>query len=84
MELQVIQRRKTAAGYVSKLERGFLVSEGPRLCGNNWISPQDNAAIYNLFNNVIRLDHPVCSPDLNTTENFEGGGARWQGKSIKR
>lgn len=76
MEIQVINGRKIVAGYVSKLERGSLVTEGPRLCGNESIFQQDKAEICNarrtngffVANNVIRLDHPLCSPDLNSTE----------------
>lgn len=84
MELQVIQGRKIVAGYVSKLERGSLVTDGPRLCGNDSIFQQDKAAISNvrrakgffMTNNVIRLDHPPCSRVLNTTEEFCGWMAR--------
>ncbi|KAL6481024.1 hypothetical protein MHYP_G00091040 [Metynnis hypsauchen] len=35
MELQVVQGRQTAAGYVEMLPRASLMTEGPRLCGND-------------------------------------------------
>ncbi|CAB1442026.1 unnamed protein product [Pleuronectes platessa] len=37
MELQVVQGRQTAAGYVEMLQRASLMTEGPRLCGNDWV-----------------------------------------------
>ena len=54
-----------------------LVTEGPRLCGDEWNFQQDNAAIHNarhtltfLQENGIRvLGHPTCSPDFNAIEN---------------
>uniref|UniRef100_A0A671TRP7 Tc1-like transposase DDE domain-containing protein n=1 Tax=Sparus aurata TaxID=8175 RepID=A0A671TRP7_SPAAU len=69
MELQVVQGSQMA---------------GPRLCGNDWVFQQDNAAVHNahltkdLFqrNNVTLLDHPACSPDLNPIENIWGWMAR--------
>ena len=52
-----------------------LVQDGCRLCGEEWIFQQDNAAIHNasirkkhLLEQKIRLDHPACSPDLNPIE----------------
>ncbi|CAB1460624.1 unnamed protein product [Pleuronectes platessa] len=47
MELQVVQGRQTAAGYVEMLQRASLMTEGPRLCGNDWVFQQDNAPIHN-------------------------------------
>uniref|UniRef100_A0A3Q0QWR4 Tc1-like transposase DDE domain-containing protein n=1 Tax=Amphilophus citrinellus TaxID=61819 RepID=A0A3Q0QWR4_AMPCI len=47
MELQVVQGRQTAAGYVEMLQRASLMTEGPRLCGNDWVFQQDNAAVHN-------------------------------------
>ncbi len=72
MDLQVVHGRQTAAGYVDMLQRASLLTEGPHLCGNDWVFQQDNAAVHNarlmkdLFqeNNVILLDHPACSPDV--------------------
>ncbi|KAI3369248.1 hypothetical protein L3Q82_007796 [Scortum barcoo] len=69
MELQVVQGRQMAAGYVEMLQRASLLTEGPRLCGNDRVFQQDNAAIYNTCltkdffqeNNVTLLDHPVRS-----------------------
>ena len=51
-----------------------------RLCGDEIIFQQNNSAIHNasitkkfLLEQKIRLlDHPVCSPDLNPTENLSG------------
>uniref|UniRef100_A0A3Q0RXG1 Tc1-like transposase DDE domain-containing protein n=1 Tax=Amphilophus citrinellus TaxID=61819 RepID=A0A3Q0RXG1_AMPCI len=37
MELQVVQGCQTAAGYVEMLQQASLMTEGPRLCGNDWI-----------------------------------------------
>ena len=34
MELQVVQGRQTAAGYVGMFQRSSLMTEGPRLCGD--------------------------------------------------
>ena len=57
-----------------------LTQEERRLCGEEWIFQQDNAAIHNasitkmyLLEQKIRLlDHPACSPELNTIENLRG------------
>ena len=84
MELQVVQGRQTATGYVDLLQRASLLTEGPRLCGNDWVFQQDNAALHNALltkdffqeNNVALLDHPACSPDLNPIENIWGWMAR--------
>ena len=65
MELQVVQGRQTAAGYVRMLQKASLVTEGHRLCGDGWLFQQDNAAIH-------LLRHPVCSPDLNPIEKCLG------------
>ncbi len=72
MEFQVVPGRQTAAGYVDMLQRASLLTEGPRLCGNDWVFQQDNAAVHNTRltkdffqeNDVALLDHPACSPDL--------------------
>ncbi len=72
MEFQVVQGRLTAAGYVDVLQRASLLTEGPRLCDNDWVFHQDNAAVHNnrlmkdLFqeNNLALIDHPACNPDL--------------------
>uniref|UniRef100_A0A3B3YE53 Tc1-like transposase DDE domain-containing protein n=1 Tax=Poecilia mexicana TaxID=48701 RepID=A0A3B3YE53_9TELE len=84
MELQVVQGRQTAAGYVEMLQRASLMTEGPRLCGNDWVFQQDNAAVHNARltkeffqeNNITLLDHPACSPDLYPIENIWGWMAR--------
>uniref|UniRef100_A0A3P9QED2 Tc1-like transposase DDE domain-containing protein n=1 Tax=Poecilia reticulata TaxID=8081 RepID=A0A3P9QED2_POERE len=70
--LQVVQGRQTAAGIVEMLQWASLMTEGPRLCGNDWVFQQDNAAVHNARltkeffqeNNISLLDHPACSPDL--------------------
>ena len=57
-----------------------LVQEGRRLCGEEWILRQDNAAVVNisiikkyLLEQKIRLlDHPTCSLDLKPIENLWG------------
>ena len=57
-----------------------LAQEGRRLCGEEWIFQQDNAAIHNvsitkkyfLEQKLKLLDHPACSPDLNPIENLWG------------
>ena len=36
MQLQVMQGRQIAASYVRMLQRSALVTEGPRLCGDEW------------------------------------------------
>uniref|UniRef100_A0A672YXQ5 Tc1-like transposase DDE domain-containing protein n=1 Tax=Sphaeramia orbicularis TaxID=375764 RepID=A0A672YXQ5_9TELE len=66
LELQVVQGRQMAAGYVQMLQRVSLMTEGPRLCGNSWAFQQDNAAVHNARltkdffreNNITLLDHP--------------------------
>ena len=71
MELQVVQGRQTAAGYVGMLQKSSLTTEGPRLCGDEWFFQQDNAAIHaarhtmTFFqeNGVPLLRHPACSPE---------------------
>ena len=76
MELQVVQGRRTAAGYVSMLQKASLMTEGHRLCGDGWLFQQDNAAIHAARrtltflqeNGVHLLGHPACSPDLNPIE----------------
>lgn len=47
MEIQEVQGRQTVPGYVQMLQGAFLVTEGPRLCGNNWVFQQDNVTIHN-------------------------------------
>ena len=57
-----------------------LSQEGHRLCGEDWIFQQDNAAIHKawitkndfLEQKIRLLDHPACSPVLNPRENILG------------
>uniref|UniRef100_A0A3B3QJJ9 Tc1-like transposase DDE domain-containing protein n=1 Tax=Paramormyrops kingsleyae TaxID=1676925 RepID=A0A3B3QJJ9_9TELE len=70
MELQEVQGRQTAAGYGQMLQRASLMTEGPCLCGNDWVFQQDNATVHNARrtrdffqeNNITLLAHPACSP----------------------
>uniref|UniRef100_A0A3P9B929 Tc1-like transposase DDE domain-containing protein n=1 Tax=Maylandia zebra TaxID=106582 RepID=A0A3P9B929_9CICH len=88
MELQEVQGRQTAAGYVQMMQRASLMTEGPLLCGNDWVFQQDNATVHNdrttkdFFqeNNITLLDQTVSFPDLNPTEN----GQQFQTCSLKR
>ncbi|KAL0148725.1 hypothetical protein M9458_055903, partial [Cirrhinus mrigala] len=62
MELQVVQGRQTAIAYVDMLQWASLLTGGPRLCGNDWVFQQDNAAVHNAYltkeNDVALLDLP--------------------------
>uniref|UniRef100_A0A3B4BM36 Transposable element Tc3 transposase n=1 Tax=Periophthalmus magnuspinnatus TaxID=409849 RepID=A0A3B4BM36_9GOBI len=68
MELQVVQKRQTAAGYVEMLQRASFITEGHRLCGNDWVFQQVKAADHNVHltkaffqrNNITLLNHPAC------------------------
>ncbi|KAF2359549.1 hypothetical protein FHG87_009694 [Trinorchestia longiramus] len=78
LELQLVEGRQTSAGYVTMLEHASILTECPRLCGENWIFQQVNAAIHNArhlkqffnVNNLQLSNHPPCSPDLNPIENL--------------
>uniref|UniRef100_A0A3P9AVQ9 Transposable element Tc3 transposase n=1 Tax=Maylandia zebra TaxID=106582 RepID=A0A3P9AVQ9_9CICH len=70
MELQEVQGRQTAAGYVQMLKRTSLMTEGSHLCGNNWAFQQDNDTVHN--NTITLLDHLARSPDLNPIETLWG------------
>uniref|UniRef100_A0A3Q4I3X5 Tc1-like transposase DDE domain-containing protein n=1 Tax=Neolamprologus brichardi TaxID=32507 RepID=A0A3Q4I3X5_NEOBR len=77
MKLQEVQGCQKAAGCVQMLQRASLMTQGPHLCGNDWVFQQDNATVHNARrtkdffqeNNITLLDHPASSPDLNPTEN---------------
>ena len=56
------------------LRKVLLITEGPRLCGENWIFLLDNTAIHNtrrlkefffMANNIQLLNHSPWSQDLN-------------------
>lgn len=47
MELQVVQGHQAAAGYVEMLQQAPLMTKDPRLCGDNWVFQQENAAVHN-------------------------------------
>ena len=72
LKLQFVSGRQKAADYVKMLNELSFAQEGRRLCGEEWIFQQDNAAKHNasitkkyLLEQKIRLrDHPACSPDL--------------------
>uniref|UniRef100_A0A3Q2UXP4 Tc1-like transposase DDE domain-containing protein n=1 Tax=Haplochromis burtoni TaxID=8153 RepID=A0A3Q2UXP4_HAPBU len=76
MELQEVQGRQTAAGYVQVLQRASHMTEGHRLCGNDWVFQQDNATVHNARrkrdffqeSNITLLDHPACPPNLKNNE----------------
>uniref|UniRef100_A0A672Z1U1 Transposase Tc1-like domain-containing protein n=1 Tax=Sphaeramia orbicularis TaxID=375764 RepID=A0A672Z1U1_9TELE len=55
LELQVVQGRQTAAGYVQMLQRASLMTEGPRLCVHNARLTKD----FFRENNITLLDHPT-------------------------
>ncbi|KAF2355752.1 hypothetical protein FHG87_013492 [Trinorchestia longiramus] len=86
LELQLVEGRQTSAGYVTMLERASILTECPRICGENWIFQQDNAAVHNArhlkqffdVNNIQLLNHPPCSPFLNPIENLWG----WMAKEV--
>uniref|UniRef100_A0A3Q4HN57 Transposase Tc1-like domain-containing protein n=1 Tax=Neolamprologus brichardi TaxID=32507 RepID=A0A3Q4HN57_NEOBR len=46
MELQEVQGCHTAAGYVQMLQRASLMTEGPRLWGNDWAFQQGDAKVH--------------------------------------
>lgn len=75
---EAVQGYQTAAGYVEMLQRAYLLTEGPHLCGDDWVFQQDNAADRSLTkeslqeNDITLLDHPAFSPDLNPIENVLG------------
>ena len=80
LKLQFVSGWQKAADYVGMLNDLSLIQEGYRLCEEEWIFPQDNAAIHNasitkkyLLEQKIRLvDNQVCFPDLNPIENLWG------------
>ena len=80
LKLQFVNGRKKEADYVKVLNDLSFAQEGHRLCGEEWIVQQDNAAIHNasitkryFLEQKIRLfDHPAYAPDLNPKENLLG------------
>ena len=75
--LAFISSRMNSVGYQDML-REHLLPMAPVIAGREWIFLQDNASIHrshstkNWFhdNNVISLDFPARSPDLNPIENL--------------
>ena len=69
LKLQFVSGRQKAAYYVKILNDLSLAQEGRRLCEEEWIFQQDNAAIHNapiakkywLEQKIRLLDHSACS-----------------------
>ncbi|KAF2356341.1 hypothetical protein FHG87_012907 [Trinorchestia longiramus] len=80
LEFQLVEGRQKSAEYIAMLERASIVTECPRMCGENWIFQQDNTAIHTdrhskqFFdvNNIQVSNHSPCSPDLNPIGNLWG------------
>ena len=80
LKQQFVSGRQKAADYVKMLNDLSLAQEGCRLCEEEWVFQQNNAAIRNasitkkyLLEQKIRLlDHPACSQDRNPRENLWG------------
>ena len=80
LKLQFVSGRQKAVDYVKMLNDLSLAQEGRRLCGEERIFREDNAAIHNAFitkkylleQKIRLLDHPACSTDLNPIENLRG------------
>uniref|UniRef100_A0A3Q4HCS2 Uncharacterized protein n=1 Tax=Neolamprologus brichardi TaxID=32507 RepID=A0A3Q4HCS2_NEOBR len=70
MELQEVQGHQMATDYVQMLQRASLITEGPRLCGNDCAFQQDNTTVHNACrtrdvfqeNSITVLDHPSQGP----------------------
>ena len=77
-KLHFVRGQPKAADYVNMLNELSIATEGRRLCGEEWIFQQNNATIHNasitkkywLEQRIRFLDHPPCSPDLNSMENL--------------
>ena len=80
LRLQFVSGRQKAADYLKMLNDLLLTQEECRLCGEEFIFQQDNAAILNasitrkyLLEEKIRLLHyPAYSPDLSPLEKLSG------------
>ena len=80
MEMQIVQGRQNATGYIGMLERYSLFTEGAPLFGEHWIYQEDNVAFhtarrskdFSKDNNFRFSDHPPCSQDFNPIENLWG------------
>ena len=80
VKLNTIRQWSTKTADYGKTQNNLsLAQERCRLCREEWIFKQDNAALQNasitkkyFLEKKRLLDHPACSPDLNPIEIFRG------------